>query len=127
MFVEPDDSSGILFHNLVQEHREILALLDEAIAADGDAKCDAFVQLAKILRIHAHAEETVIFPTSATLGEHRAIDARLHEIERRVSARTPCDGLIRALRVSLERHFADEEEVLFPRYARPEAILQLGR
>lgn len=123
MYVE-NDGAEVLYERLVEEHREILALLDEAIAAPPAAQHDLFVQLGKIIRIHAHVEETVIFPTRAACGVHRAIDARIREIERCTAAGTPCDGLMRALRVSLARHFADEEEVMFPSYARPETILR---
>lgn len=126
MYTETDGYPGQLFHRLVEEHREILALVDQLLATDPLDPRAAIARLATTIRVHARAEEAVIFRVldgSYELGhhvredehEHRTIDAQLRMIERRAGAGVPWRDQVEALRVMLLRHFDDEEEVVFPR------------
>jgi hypothetical protein len=128
MLVDTGEYHGLLFDRLVEEHREILAMLDDAVAIDEDdviGRRSAFRRLARVIRIHARAEETIVFPAldgSYELGHHvredqahhRAIDARIRELERSSVIGESWRARIRDLRTMLECHFADEEQVVFP-------------
>ncbi len=129
MYVETDGHPGLLFHRLVEEHREILRILDELRATDAAAppaeQAAVVARLGRIIRIHARAEEAVIFPVldgSYELGhhvredeqDHRTIDAQVSLIERRAASGQTWLDQLEALRVMLLRHFEDEEEYVFP-------------
>jgi hemerythrin superfamily protein len=123
MYVETSGYPGQLFHRLVEEHREILATLDATLEVDDSA---GFARVAQMIRIHARAEEAVIFPVldgsyelahhvREDVEEHRTIEAQLREIAQRDAMGKAWHDQARALRVMLVRHFQDEEEVVFPR------------
>lgn len=128
MLVDTSEYHGLLFDRLVEEHREILAMLDATADIDDDdviGRRTAFRRLARIIRIHARAEEMIVFPAldgSYELGHHvredqahhRAIDARIRELERGSAIDQSWTAQIQSLRTMLEVHFADEEQVVFP-------------
>ena len=96
-------------------------MLEAAIA---DADVQAFGRLARILRIHARAEQEIVFPVldgSYELGDHVREDVRAHqEIDDLIRMVERSDGAtwkahVVALRTVMLAHFADEEEILFPR------------
>jgi len=94
------------------------ALLDNADRA-------GLARLARMLRIHARAEEDIVFPAldgSHELGHHVREDQALHRVidaELLAVEREPDDAAwqprLAALRVTLVAHCAEEESQLFPR------------
>ena len=129
MLVATSDYHGLLFDRLAEEHHEILAALDQALAideSDPHGRREAFRYLARVIRIHARAEEDVVFPTldgSYELGhhvredqaQHRAIEDQLREIELGFPSGAAWFEAMRRLRSLLLRNFTDEEGVVFPR------------
>jgi iron-sulfur cluster repair protein YtfE (RIC family) len=125
MLIDRGDFRGLIFTRLVEEHRDILAMLDAAlrVAEDPVARVRMFSRLARVLRIHARAEEEIVFPVldgSYELGHHVREDQAAHvEIDELIRRVETAEGdtwraHVDALRTAMLRHFADEEEVLFP-------------
>jgi hypothetical protein len=128
MLVDTSDSRGTLFERLVEEHRDILAMLAATLEIDDTdmlGRRAGFARLARVLRIHARAEEAIVFPRldgSYELGhhvreeqaQHRAIDGRMKEIERSSAIGDAWRAEVEALRRVLEQHFAVEEKFLIP-------------
>ena len=121
MLVDTGDFHGLLFRRLIEEHREILALLDTIRGRDA-----SFARLVRAIRIHFRAEEAIVFPKldgSYELGhhvridqaQHRAIDAMLRDLEHVQLGGAEWLDRLAGLRDQLVAHFADEENVVFPR------------
>jgi hypothetical protein len=129
MLVDSSDYHGLLFDRLADEHHAILAMLDGALLIrDGDLRGqhEAFLRLAHDIRVHARAEEDVVFPTldgSYELGHHvrqdkahhRAIEDQLRAMELDLPSGAAWREEMLRLRGLLERNFRDEEEVVFTR------------
>ncbi len=118
-------SHGRIFDRLVEEHRQIVAMFDRALAQPTPEGCAAaFAEIAHFLRAHERAEEEILYPElegSREIGDHVAEDRREHadlEARMRVLEALPPDSgawspLVRDLRDAFVRHAADEEQVLF--------------
>jgi hemerythrin superfamily protein len=129
MLVATSDYHGLLFDRLAEEHREILTALEQALSigeSDPHGRREAFRHLARTIRIHARAEEEVVFPPldgSYELGhhvredvaQHRAIEEQLRDIELGFPSGAAWLEAVRRLRTLLLHNFADEEGVVFPR------------
>lgn len=122
MLVDRGSFQGFIFTRLIEEHREILALFDAALV---DGEPATFRRLARILRVHAKAEELIVFPAldgSHELGHHvhedvlihRDIDEQLRALENSADRGPAWLARASALREILLAHFADEEVLLFP-------------
>jgi hemerythrin-like domain-containing protein len=128
MLVDTGDYHGLIFNRLREEHREIRAMLDALLRlADHDAagRRATFARFAEAVRIHARAEEEIVFPVldgTYELGHHVREDAKDHRaIEALIRAveLSPAEGpgwrtQVYALKSTLDHHFADEENVVFP-------------
>jgi hypothetical protein len=129
MLVDTSDYHGLIFDRLIDEHREIQALLEATLALADDAVAArriAFAQLDRLIRLHAEAEERIVFPVldgSYELGhhvredqaEHRIIDTHLRAIAASGLSGPGWRDLFEALHATLMRHFVDEEKIVFPR------------
>lgn len=122
MLVDRSTFLGFIFARLVEEHREILAILDGALE---DGQPASFRRLARILRVHARAEELIVFPAldgSHELGHHvhedvqvhRDIDQQLRALEQSADRGPAWRARAMTLREILVTHFGDEELRLFP-------------
>jgi hemerythrin-like domain-containing protein len=129
MLVDRGSFHALLFDILIEEHRLIATLVERALALPSSEPAErvaAFARISRLVRAHAGAEEDILFPVldgSYELGHHVREDVAVHaaiaERMRRIE-RTPADGVdwshdLAALWELLAQHFADEENVVFPR------------
>jgi hemerythrin-like domain-containing protein len=104
--------SGDIFARLVDEHRRILELFEAA--SDDPA---AFRALVRAVRLHDRAEDETLFRVldkSYELGRHMRLDHQDHAVIESLLHRIQPGGDLIRLRDALLRHFADEEQVVFP-------------
>jgi iron-sulfur cluster repair protein YtfE (RIC family) len=129
MLIDRGPFHELVYDILVTEHRALAALLEQALAIPASRPAErvaTFTGFARLLRAHAHAEEKIFFPVldgSYELGHHVREDAvahaRIGELLREIEGIPAMDPAwhhaLVVLRMTLERHFDDEETVVFPR------------
>ncbi len=111
---------------LVQQHREISALLDEVDGTAGEARRDAFTALRRLLAVHETAEEAIVHPRARRvldageqiaawrLQEETVIKQMLTEIEGlEIDSTEFADGFAE-LRTAVASHMRSEEDEEFP-------------
>lgn len=113
---------------LTQDHRTIGLLAQQLEDTEQPAQLrDLYVQLVEELAAHESAEQLVVFPAlraalptveseaHARMGEHEEINDLLAEMQTLAPAGLAFRKRASAVLLDLQRHFAAEEESLFPR------------
>lgn len=117
------------FDVLAGDHRDFSHLLAQMIQSRGRGtayRAQLFLRLKRGLAAHATAEEDVIYPLlreeagaeDAALrfyGEHGRIKTHLYALERLIGDEAAWIARAADLRMLVERHAREEEEVEFPR------------
>lgn len=117
------------FDVLVEDHRTILALLDQMEQASDSAhfgRAQALFRLKRRLAAHALAEEDVVYPllhdqmqetedTKHLYAEHAEMKIHLHALEEMPKDSALWPARVRALKTLIESHIRQEEEVDFPK------------
>jgi hemerythrin superfamily protein len=114
------------FQELVDDHRKFVALLTEMEASADDAvfsRTQHLLRLKRRLAAHAMAEENVLYPALDEQGEavgrlydeHGQIKMHLYALEQMDKGGPRWAERVRALRILLEAHARQEEEIEFPR------------
>ena len=117
------------FDRLKQDHRQILAILDQMVERDDDSTMSPgaqFLTLKRALAKHALAEEDVVYPVlherahavedaKKLYSEHADMKVHLYGLEDAVKQGRSWDTRVQALRSLIRRHVEDEESVQFPR------------
>lgn len=117
------------FDALAQDHRAFLSLLREMEESPPDAVFDRtqhLLRLKRRLTAHALAEEDVIYPllreqanevedTRRLYAEHADMKVHLHALEQMPKDDPRWRDRVRELRMLIERHARQEEEVDFPK------------
>ena len=122
-------SGGDPFEALAQDHRKVLALFDAIETTDESAagrRATMLFQLKRMLTAHALAEEDIVYPmlrddarrreqATRLYREHAEVKVKLFELEHKPKDDPTWMEDIRALRVLLEEHMRQEEQVEFPK------------
>jgi len=121
-------TGGDPFRMLMEDHREILSLLDEMLQARPDQlahRTKLFLLFKRKLAKHALAEEDVIYPIvskgSADSGqrthlydEHAEMKILLHTLEAQLKAGEDWTNVVRSLSGLIRPHIEEEETEIFP-------------
>ena len=114
------------FELLKNDHAKVSALFDQIEpATDPTTRQQLFAQLKQELDIHAHIEETILYPALKEAAETRDITEEAYEEHQEVKdllaelEATPADSeewndLILELRENVEHHVEEEEGEMFP-------------
>jgi len=116
------------FQLLIEDHREILAVLDRmagAPSASAAQRGKLFLALKRRLAKHAMAEEDVVYPIvskepgTGTQGqhlyhEHADMKILLYELESQLMAGQDWSAAVGRLRDLIRSHIDEEEETVFP-------------
>jgi hemerythrin superfamily protein len=114
------------FELLKNDHAKVSALFDKLEpATDATTRQQLFTQLKQELDIHAHIEETILYPALKAAAETRDITEEAYEEHQEVKdllselEATPADSeewndLILELRENVEHHVEEEEGEMFP-------------
>jgi len=125
-------SGGEPFAMLMEDHRQILSILDRMADAPTGSKFQRgrlFLMLKRKLAKHAMAEEDVVYPIvhndSANgnerkhlYDEHAEMKVLLYEIEKQLQSGKDWSGSVLPLRDLIARHVQEEETVIFPELRR---------
>jgi hemerythrin superfamily protein len=117
------------FDRLKQDHRQILAILDQMVEREDDSTMSQgalFLSLKRTLAKHALAEEDVVYPVlherahaveeaKKLYSEHADMKVHLYGLEDALKQGLGWDTRVQALRSLIRRHVEDEESVQFPR------------
>jgi hemerythrin superfamily protein len=117
------------FDRLKQDHRQILAILDQMVERDDDGMTSQgamFLSLKRTLAKHAMAEEDIVYPVlherahaaeeaKRLYSEHADMKIHLWGLEDALKQGLDWDTRVQALRSLIRRHVEDEESVQFPR------------
>jgi iron-sulfur cluster repair protein YtfE (RIC family) len=112
------------FELLKKDHEAVSKLFDRIEAASGKTKIGIFQQIKSELDLHAHIEETVLYPALEKANETRALTLEAYEEHKVVkellselaSARTVSDewkAKLKVLKENVEHHVDEEENELF--------------
>ncbi len=125
-------AGGDPFAALIDDHRKILRILDDMMAAPVSSKLNRarlFLSLKRKLAKHAMAEEDVVYPIvrndSANgdqrkhlYDEHADMKILLHEIESQLMSGDEWSSAVAPLRELVHAHAEEEETVVFPELRR---------
>lgn len=113
------------FEMLKNDHAKVSSLFDKLEpATDATTRMQLFTQLKQELDIHAHIEETFLYPALKQAAETREITEEAYEEHQEVKdllaelETTPADGeewgdLLLELRENVEHHVEEEEGEMF--------------
>ena len=115
-----------VFDILKQDHQKVAGLFQQLEpAADDDTRQQLFTQLKQELDLHAHVEETILYPALKEASQTREIileayeeHAEVKELLARIEQTPPADDakwtdLVAELRHNVEHHVDEEESELF--------------
>ena len=118
-----------VFELLKQDHQKVSGIFQQIEAAGaGDAaagqRTQLFAQLKQELDLHAHVEETILYPALKQSAETRSITMEAYEEHQEVKdllaeiEQTPVDdeeweALVAELKESVEHHVEEEEGEMF--------------
>lgn len=122
-------SSENPFERLIRDHREIMSILDEMVAAPADARANRvrlFLMLKRKLAKHALAEEDIVYPILHSEGqtteqskhlyaEHAEMKIALFRLEELLKSGADWSEPVRSLQSLVRRHIEEEEREVFPR------------
>ena len=113
------------FEMLKNDHAKVSSLFDQLEpATDAATRQKLFAQVKQELDIHAHIEETILYPALKEAAETREITMEAYEEHQEVKdllaelQATPADGeewsdLVMELRENVEHHVEEEEGEMF--------------
>ncbi len=116
-----------VFELLKQDHQKVSGIFQQIEAAGADAseqRTQLFTKLKQELDLHAHVEETFLYPVLKQADETRSITTEAYEEHQEVKdllaeiAQTPVndeewDTLIGELKENVEHHVEEEEGEMF--------------
>ncbi len=111
---------------LIQQHREVEALMDKALESESAAdRLRYFKQAANHLAVHVESEEHILFPA---VKAHKTEDILLESLEEHLSLKrlvadlnelsaddTTFEPKLKVLKEQTEHHHEEEEDDLFPK------------
>jgi iron-sulfur cluster repair protein YtfE (RIC family) len=115
------------FELLKNDHAKVSALFDRIEpATDATTRQQLFAQLKQELDIHAHIEETILYPalkgaeetrdiTEEAYEEHQEVKDLLAELEATPADSEEWGDLITELRENVDHHVEEEEGEMFPK------------
>jgi hemerythrin superfamily protein len=113
------------FEMLKNDHAKVSSLFDKLEpATDATTRMQLFTQLKQELDIHAHIEETILYPALKAASETRDLTEEAYEEHQEVKdllselETTPADGedwgdILLELRENVEHHVEEEEGEMF--------------
>ncbi len=112
------------FELLKKDHQKVSQLFSEIESASGEAKTRLFKQLKAELDLHAHIEETVLYPalektdeareiTLEAYEEHKVVKDLLGDLAGARSINEQWDAKLTVLKENVEHHVKEEEGELF--------------
>lgn len=112
------------FELLKDDHRKVSKLFDQLESVDGNKKLDVFEQIKAELDVHAHIEETILYPalekpeethemTLEAYEEHKVVKTLLAELAQAKSANDEWQAKAKVLRENVDHHVEEEENELF--------------
>ncbi len=112
------------FELLKADHRKVAKLFDQLESAEGNTKLDLFRQIKSELDLHAHIEETILYPalekpeethelTLEAYEEHKLVKTLLAELAGATAATDEWQAKAKVLRENVEHHVEEEEGELF--------------
>jgi len=112
------------FELLKQDHKKVSKLFSKIESASGQAKSELFDQLKAELDLHAHIEETVLYPalenteeareiTLEAYEEHKVVKDLLGELANAADQNEEWDAKLKVLKENVEHHVEEEEGELF--------------
>ena len=112
------------FELLKADHKKVAQLFDQLELARGNTKLDLFNQIKSELDLHAHLEETILYPvlerlegthdlTLEAYEEHKVVKTLLAELSGATSADDEWQAKAKVLRENVEHHVDEEENELF--------------
>jgi iron-sulfur cluster repair protein YtfE (RIC family) len=134
-----------VFELLKQDHQKVSGIFQQIQAATGpnsaDERTQLFGQLKQELDLHAHVEETILYPalkqpaetrniTMEAYEEHQEVKDLLTEIEQTPVGDEEWDTLLMELKESVEHHVEEEEGEMFAQardVLSPEQIDEISR
>ena len=114
-----------VFDILKQDHQKVAGIFKQLEpAADDGTRQQLFTQLKQELDLHAHVEETILYPALKDASQTREITveayeehAEVKELLARIEQTPPADAkwtdLVAELRHNVEHHVDEEESELF--------------
>ena len=125
-------AGGDPFARLIEDHRQIVSLLDQMAVARADStmrRARLFLMLKRKLAKHALAEEDVVYPTvhndsaegderKHLYDEHADMKILLFEIENLLKDGEEWNAAVLPLRELVRRHVDEEERTIFPELRR---------
>jgi hemerythrin superfamily protein len=114
-----------IFELLRRDHRNVRALLDEIEGAENDRERQGlFAQLVNEVEAHSQAEDDVFYTSLEAAGdfadridearqEHDQVESMLEELDGLPVAGDDWLEKVREIRLLLEHHVAEEEQVIF--------------
>ncbi len=117
------------FDLLINDHREILSIVDNMLQTPGDSTLDRtrqFLMLKRKLAKHAMAEGDVVYPMledeangqmegDHLYHEHAGMKIALFRMEEQLKSGEDWSGTARSLRDIIGEHAREEEEQVFPK------------
>src|SRR5437773_8021141 len=112
---------------LIEDHRKVQELFEALGINVGDRSGFAH-QLSQSLRQHTSAEEAIVYPAicaalpdmggqmTAAIEEHHQVEELLNRLDETSGGDSSFDQLIGEIRDNVERHVAEEETQVFPRF-----------
>ena len=131
------------FELLMNDHRKVSEIFDRMESGDSSLRRELFPRLKQELDVHAHVEETILYPAlkeraetrdlaTHAYSEHNEVKRMLDELQAGLTGGD--DGAwgakLTKLRQSVEHHVREEEGEMFTRARAAlgeEQIAQLGR
>lgn len=112
------------FELLKADHRKVAKLFDQLESGERNTKLDLFKQINRELDLHAHIEETILYPalekpeethelTLEAYEEHKVVKTLLAELAGATAATDEWQAKAKVLRENVEHHVEEEEGELF--------------
>jgi hemerythrin superfamily protein len=131
------------FELLMNDHRKVSEIFDRMESGDASLRREMFPRLKQELDVHAHVEETILYPAlkeraetrdlaTHAYSEHNEVKQMLDELRARLDGADDAawGAKLTKLRQSVEHHVQEEEGEMFTRARAAldaEQIAQLGR
>ena len=131
------------FELMMNDHRKVSEIFDRMESGEASLRREMFPRLKQELDVHAHVEETILYPAlkerettrelaTHAYSEHNEVKQMLDELQAGLNSKD--DGAwgakLTKLRQSVEHHVQEEEGEMFTRARAAlddEQIAQLGR
>jgi hemerythrin superfamily protein len=131
------------FELLMNDHRKVSEIFDRMESGEGSLRRELFPRLKQELDVHAHVEETILYPAlkeraetrdlaTHAYSEHNEVKQMLDELQAGLAGTDDAawGAKLMKLRQSVEHHVKEEEGEMFTRARAAldeEQIAQLGR